>query len=122
LCRYADAWDSQPEYNDDSGIVKADRTSILNQTHKLFEDRRLVIPRWCPEVETFILQCIAPAKRPETNSKTGRTVYRYFNSKPDHYRHALNYALLAAMKCPISNPTSFRTQQNEMVVHEYQMF
>jgi len=93
------------DYSDVMGIVKVDRTYMCDKTHRLLSDQKTVLPRRCPAVDTFIAQVCNIAKTLETNEKTGAQVYRYKYAGPkslgDHYRHAMNYFVLAADKSKI---------------------
>ena len=96
LCEYSETSVIGSAYNNNTGIVKVNRTEICDATHELITSRgKLVIPRNCPEIEIFAKQLCDPYKIQEQNKKTKQMVYRY-QGKEDHYRHALNYFLLAA--------------------------
>lgn len=97
LCQYDENRVLAARYDDVEGIVRINRTEICDATHQLIVEKRLVLPRDCPEVSEFASQCCNTAKKLETNKKTGAKIFRYVKlSKDDHYRHALNYFLLAA--------------------------
>ena len=91
----------------DRGIVKSYRTGICDTTHRLIADKRIVLPRKCPEVDVFIEQVCDMAKILETHKKTGVQVYRYCGTGNDHYRHALNYFYLAASGSRIASASGF---------------
>jgi hypothetical protein len=96
LCQYVETVKQEPEFSDVTGIVKAYRTGIMDATHKLFSERRTTLPRMCDEMKIFTEQVCNPAKVLETNKRTGIAVYRYISDDGyDHYRHAMNYFLLA---------------------------
>ncbi len=127
LCEYNESTAVGKSYNIKSGIVKVNRTEICDETHALItEDGRLTIPRISPEIREFAKQVCDPAKSLEINKNTKVGVYRY-KGKVDHYRHALNYFLLAAGKIGIA-PKSYdggydwsrRPQGNKKVMNEYQ--
>ena len=96
LCQYVENSPSGEVYDEKHGIVKAARTEILDATHRLVTTPgMLTIPRFCDEIKIFAKQLCDPFKILEKDKKTGVQVYRY-KGKNDHYRHALNYFLLAA--------------------------
>lgn len=96
LCEYAENTALGVQYNDNTGLVKVNRTEIFDRTHRLIEGKNVVLPRRCSEVEEFADQCCATAKVLETNKRTGTAIYRYRKLGDEHYRNALNYFVLAA--------------------------
>jgi hypothetical protein len=98
LCQYMESTPLGSSYNDKSGIVKVNRTEVMDGTHRLVTGGgNLELPRVCPEVKEFAKQLCATAKVLETNKRTHQQVYRYRKlDNDDHYRHALNYFYLAA--------------------------
>jgi Phage terminase large subunit (GpA) len=112
LCQYTESSIQNVDFNQDSGIVKANRTQTLDQTHRMFMDRKYRLPRRDAEVNLFAEQCCNTAKLLERNKKTGAEVYRYVDDGgPDHYRHALNYFTLAASGNRIVRPMGFNQNQ-----------
>jgi len=99
LCEYSESTPVGTMYNGKTGIVKVNRTEILDSTHRLVTtEGMLEIPAVCPEVKQFALECAAIAKVEEVNKRTRQQIFRYhkLDSAPDDYRHALNYFYLAA--------------------------
>lgn len=97
LCEYSESSVVAPQFNTNSGIVKANRTEICDQSHRVIAERRIKLPRRSSEMEEFVKQACNLAKVLETNKRSGQQVYRYLppTSGGDHYRHALNYFLMA---------------------------
>ena len=58
----------------------------------------LEIPRKDAEVEEFVKEMVNIAKVLEERKDSGEKVYRYRKLGDDHYRHALNYLMLAAKR------------------------
>jgi hypothetical protein len=77
----------------------------------------LILPRNCPEIKEFAIQVCNPAKVLEVNKKTKQTLYRY-RGTDDHYRHALNYFLLAVRKIGRADPRGKRKKYRK-VMNEY---
>ncbi len=101
LCEYKENAVSDYVYNDNTGIVSANRTQIFDATHRLTtESGRLTIPRYEPEIEEFAKQMCGAFKVQETNKKTGTSIYRY-KGKNEHYRNALNYFYLAGRQAKL---------------------
>lgn len=117
LCEYSDNAMFEKTLNEKTGVIKAHRTGIFDKTHKLFTEKRLILPRRCRETDEFCKQCCNTAKRMETNKKTNTQVYRYVPLGPEHYRNALNYFYLAACggKISVTRPSGVRVEQREMV-------
>jgi hypothetical protein len=106
LCEYKENAANDYVYNDNTGIVSANRTQIFDATHRLTTTPgRLMIPRYDDAIEEFAKQMCGAFKVLETNKKTGTSVYRY-KGKNEHYRNALNYFLLAGRGGRIKNVAS----------------
>lgn len=120
LCAYDENRVQGARYNDVDGMVRVNRTEICDATHRVISEKRIVLPRSCPEVDEFARQCCNAAKVLEVNKRSGVAVYRYrtVGSGGDHYRHALNYFLLAATGSRIA---TLRGSQNRpaQVVSDY---
>ena len=99
LCDYSESTPLGWIYNQDTGIVKVNRTEIFDATHRLVvTPGMLTIPKMCPAIEEFARQLCNTAKVLEINKKTKRSVYRYIKTgdKMEHFRNCLNYFYLAA--------------------------
>ena len=99
LCEYSESTPVGTQYHDQTGIVKVNRTEVLDATHRLVAtEGMLEIPMNCPEVKQFAIECASIAKIEEINRRTRQQIFRYhkLDSAPDDYRHALNYFYLAA--------------------------
>jgi hypothetical protein len=123
LCEYSESTTLSKSFNNKTGIVKVNRTEIHDETHSLVAGEGLTIPHISPEVRVFANQVCDPAKVLEINKKTKEGVYRYRGTE-DHYRHALNYFLLAVDKIGISSPGSdydwsHRPKKHTRVMNNY---
>jgi hypothetical protein len=119
LCEYSENTPVGTVYNQHTGIVKVNRTEICDATHNLVADEgRLSLPRNCEEIQEFAREVCNPAKMLEVNKKTKIAVYRYKGTE-DHYRHALNYYLLAAEKIGIA-PRGLSAKKYDKVMNDYQ--
>jgi hypothetical protein len=100
LCEYVDSPLQDVQFNDDTGVVKAFRTGILDTTHRLITNRQIIFPRQCPEMDEFAEQCCRCVKSKMVDKKKNQIVYRYktTGSGKDDYRHALNYFAIAGRK------------------------
>jgi len=99
LCEYKETTPLGSIYNPNTGIVGVCRTEIFDATHRLITTPgKLVLPRReTPGMPEFVKQVCSPFKVRERNKKTQQEVYRYRKTgDADHFRHALNYFLLAA--------------------------
>ena len=103
LCEYTENALMGNKVDDERHVVKSYRTGLCDTTHRLLAEKRLTIPRRCPEVEIFARQVVSMAKILERNKKTGVAVYRYTSADADHYRHALGYFWLSAQRLGISS-------------------
>lgn len=120
LCEYAESTALGTVYNDHTGIVKVNRTEIFDSTHRLFSKGLVKLPRECPDVKEFALQCCNTAKVLETNKKSGTSIYRYKKLGDEHYRNALNYFYLAASGNQVARVrSSYEVKRPEYVDNEY---
>jgi hypothetical protein len=88
------------------GIVRINRTELCDLTHSMCTTKgKLSIPRRSAEIETWVKQMCNIAKVLEENKETGSKEYHYRKLGPDHYRHALNYATLAAQRIGVYIPS-----------------
>jgi hypothetical protein len=103
LCEYKESTPLGSIFNPNTGIVNVCRTEIMDTSHRLVvTPGNLVIPRRSDEILEFARQLCSPFKVEEMNKKTQRMVYRYRKTNhPDHFRHCLNYFILAGNKATI---------------------
>lgn len=88
------------------GIVRINRTEICDLTHTMCMTKgKLSIPRRSGEIDEWVKQMCNIAKVLEENRETGSKEYHYRKLGADHYRHSLNYAILAAQRIGIYIPT-----------------
>jgi hypothetical protein len=98
-CNYIETAVGNIHWDERMKIVKGNRTEICDMTHQLIsETGRLEIPRRSAEIAIFARECASIAKVLVENPDTGLNTFRYrkVGTKADHYRHALNYCLLAS--------------------------
>jgi hypothetical protein len=119
LCEYSETTPQGTQYNPKTGMVKVNRTEICDATHNLVaQDGLLTLPRQNhPELKVFAEQVCNPAKVLEVNKKTKQSLYRY-RGTDDHYRHALNYFLLAVAKIGRAAPGG-RKKKYTKVMNDY---
>lgn len=96
-CEYVETRTGLTHWDDKDKVIKCNRTEICDATHELVvETGRLELPRRSFEVEEFTKEMCNIAKTLEEDELSGAKAYRYKKLGPDHYRHALNYCLLAS--------------------------
>lgn len=107
-CDYVERKTGSASWDENDGMVKVNRTEICDATHELvITPGRLEIPHRNKELKQFAFEMCNMAKKLEDDPYGGK-VYRYRQlgndiSGPDHYRHAMNYALLASERCGIES-------------------
>lgn len=111
-CDYSEAQIGVAAWNEGSKTITVNRTEICDASHKLVTTPgRLEIPRKDDEVEEFAIELCNIAKILEEKKDTGAKIYRYRKLGADHYRHALNYLMLAASRIkPISRAGKVQDQ------------
>ena len=94
---YRDKQRNLVKTDEQSGIYVVSRTEMMDKSHSWVISGALEIPRKCEEVNVFAKEVCNTAKVLETHDITGDRLYRYrpVGDKQDHYRHTLNYLLLA---------------------------
>ncbi len=125
LCEYSDSTPVGTTWNEQTGLVKVNRTEVMDASHRLIvSERQLELPGRCPEIDQFAQECSSLAKIQEIDKRTKQVKFRYrkvgSDSLPDDYRHALNYFYLAASSnhLPIVGDTGAR-QRPQHAKNEY---
>jgi hypothetical protein len=96
-CNYVETRTGQIAWDEKESIIKGNRTEICDMSHELVSSPSgLVLPRRNREIDQFVREVCNIAKVLDEDSDTGARVFRYKKLGADHYRHALNYALLAS--------------------------
>lgn len=100
-CNYVETRTGQTVWDESDGVIKCNRTEICDASHDLVATPgRLIIPRINEEMKEFAKQVCGIAKVLEEDRDTGAKTYRYRKVHiHDHYRHALNYCMLASERC-----------------------
>ena len=124
LCEYVESSAIGFAYNNINGVVKANRTEIMDASHRLVStEGMLELPASCPELKQFAKECAAIAKIETVNKRTHTTIYRYkrCGTDPDDYRHALGYFYLAAQGGRLATAgSSGRPRRSQRAKNEYQ--
>lgn len=120
LCEYKETTPLGSIFNKNTKMVKVGRTEIMDASHRLVvTPGNLTLPRRSPAIIEFAMQLCSPFKVEELNKKTKQMCYRYRKtSHPDHFRHCLNYLLLAAQHSRIYKVGTSKTRQ-QTVISEY---
>jgi hypothetical protein len=118
LCQYSENTPAGTMFNENTGIVRINRTEIFDKSAKVFRQQRVEIPRLSPEIKEFIQQMTDPVCVEEKDKKTGRLVRRY-RGKNDHYRNAMNYFLMASEHSRIRRDSWLEEMRPTRVKNEY---
>ena len=120
LCEYKETTPLGSIFNKNTKMVSVGRTEIMDTSHRLVTTPgNLSLPRRSPAIIEFAKQLCSPFKVEELNKKTKQMVYRYRKTNdPDHFRHCLNYLLLAANRSRIVRVGNYKAKQ-ENVISEY---
>jgi hypothetical protein len=103
-CEYVETRTGMTSWDEKEKIIKCNRTEICDATHELVsETGRLELPRRSTELDQFVRELSNIAKVLDEDSTSGSRVYRYKKLGADHYRHALNYCLLAAERVGVTS-------------------
>ncbi len=121
LCQYSDTQLSDAGFNNNTGVVKVNKTEVFDQTHRLLSTGKIILPRQCLEVDEFVRQCCNCAKFEEKDKRNNNIVYRYrpTGDRQEHFRNALNYFILAASGHRVGTVSRYKTVQYTEVDNEY---
>ena len=121
LCEYSDTQITDSSFNPNTGIVKAHRTGIFDQTHRLLSTGKVILPIQCPEIEEFARQCCNCARFEEKDKRKGIPVNRYrpTGDKQEHFRNALNYFVLACSGHRVGTVSRYKVQTYTETDNEY---
>lgn len=98
MCFYSTTQQSDVVWNLKDGIVKANRTEIFDETHRLVTGGMFELPEKSSEIEEFARQVCNTAKVLDEDEITGSQKYVYRKLGDEHYRNALNYFKLACRR------------------------
>ncbi len=113
LCEYSDTQITDAVFNDNTGIVKAHRTGIFDESHRLLSEGHIRLPCRCPEIDEFARQCCNCARFEEEDKRRGIKVNRYrpTGDRQEHFRNALNYFLLAVKGHRIATVSPYKKKR-----------
>lgn len=96
-CDYVERKTGMAAWDERDGFVKVNRTEICDATHELvINPGRLALPRKCHDMERYVKQMCNMIKVLLEDKTQGNKEFRYQKTGADHYRHAMNYCLLAS--------------------------
>jgi hypothetical protein len=96
-CDYVETRIGMTAWDDKEKVIKCNRTEICDMSHDfVVTPGKLELPRRNMEIDLFTKEVCNMAKVLEEDEVSGARVYRYKKLGPDHYRHSLNYLLLAS--------------------------
>jgi hypothetical protein len=99
-CDYIDSIQAGPQWNEQQKVLKVNRTESLDALHNRITSSMIQFPRRSEEVEELARELTNICKVLEEDENGGRS-FKYRKTGPDHYAHALSYALLAANRIPV---------------------
>lgn len=94
-CFYNDNQKGAYAWKEDERIVMVNRTESLDAGTIDILEKKLVFPQRNSTLEEYAQHCENIVKVPEEDKDTGSIIYAYRKLGPDHYRHSLNYAMIA---------------------------
>jgi hypothetical protein len=83
------------KWDDHELKVEVNRTEALDASRAAVRDKKLILPRRLPLVETFARHLTCDAKKLEEDEETGAQRYRYIKTGENHFSFALTYAWMA---------------------------
>jgi hypothetical protein len=98
MCFYNDNQKGAYAFDEEIRQVLVNRTESMDVGQDMILKQKISLPQRNPMMEMLALHCANVAKVPEENKETGSIRLKYLKLGPDHLRHALNYALIAASR------------------------
>lgn len=96
MCYYQEHQKGDYAWNEETRTVVVNRTESLDVTSHAFLREKITLPQRSKIIEEFAEHISNLVKTPEENKQTKEVRYVYKKIGADHFRHALNYALIAA--------------------------
>jgi len=100
LCQYNESKISDPVWDSNTGVVKANRNDWMDGVNEVFIKNLIRIPRRSEQIDEYALQLTKTAKvnivHPETGEKKPRWIK--LAGGDDHYYHSTLYFMLAASR------------------------
>ena len=81
-------------WDEERRLVKVSRNFICDTSHRIIAENKVILPRRSRKLEEFAKQYIVPVK---IKGKNNLFKYESFG-RDDHFRHAMNYFLLASKR------------------------
>jgi len=101
LCDYIYTLRGVTDWDPVTGMVKTNRTEICDATHEMVTaNGRFILPRRNEEIDVFVKEACNIAKILVEDELGGRK-YVYRKLGDDHYRHALNYGMMALSRVSV---------------------
>lgn len=111
---YQDEMRGVVNWNEKEGLVRENRTEICDNTHEIvINPGQFLLPRNSEVIQEVIKHFCNIAKVLEEDRETGSKVYRYRKLGPDHYRHSVNYALLASKRIGVYIPKAVQDKMKD---------
>lgn len=98
LCFYNDNQKGSAAWDEEKGIVQVNRTESLDAGTNAILEQKMSFFRRDKILEMFAKHCSNTAKVVEEDPNTGSKKYVYKKLGPDHFRHSLNYAMIAVSR------------------------
>jgi hypothetical protein len=103
-CDYVERKTGQAAWDEHDMFVKVNRTEICDESHEaVINPGRMELPKKNHEMQEYVKEMCNMAKTLIEDPVTGSKEYRYRKLGADHYRHATNYALLAAQRVGVQS-------------------
>lgn len=98
MCFYSDHQKGSYAWDEEDRKVSVNRTESMDVGQDLIIQGKITLPQRNPMMEMLANHCANTVKVPETNKETGAVRMNFKKLGPDHLRHGLNYALIAASR------------------------
>ena len=112
LCDYAERQRVSQRLDESKEVMVVRRTELFDQTHELFRDGLIEIPRKSQEIERYAKELCNAVKILKEDKETGYKSYHYIKRGREDYRNATNYFELACQYVRIPSTSALIKQHN----------
>ena len=97
---YTSSPSAEPAWDDNEGKVKINLTRTMDASHRSLQLGHEVLPRRSDVIEELALHCHNVARRKVEDEESGQVRHEWVKLGPDHYRRAINFAIIASGRTP----------------------
>jgi len=118
LCYYSESQPGKPVWDWKNQSVKVNRNEWCDKVYSTFTEQKIVIPRTCPTMDTYINQLTCTEKSEVVNT-AGISKPRWCKRGRDDAFHSTLYMLLALSRSPITKLNGKKRKRPKFTVNNF---